>query len=44
MEMDGNKEAATKTEGVRTETAAAQEETEKENWKRVVDLVQVAFW
>ena len=42
--MAGNEEAATTTEGGRPETAAAQQGTESEKWKRVVDLVQAAFW
>ena len=36
-------EAATMTEGGRTEAAAAQEGTESDNWTRVVDLVQSYF-
>ena len=36
-------EAATTTERARTDISAAQKETESDNWKRVVDLVQSAF-
>ena len=43
-ETSGNEEAATTTEGWKPETAAAQEGTKSENWKRVVDLVQAVFW
>ena len=36
--------AATTTERAMTDISAAQKETESDNWTRVVDLFQSAFW